>query len=127
MTWRPPKEHPWRVGLALSAGGSRNARRPGHSKTPACEGCGVMATLRLSLVYDHDHGTGKHRGWLCHGCNSALGFAGDNPQILQALAKYLESTSYSVTRELTASLSCPPPVMPVQPSRFVPGLSSALF
>ena len=26
------------------------------------------------LCYDHDHATGQHRGWLCHGCNLRLGW-----------------------------------------------------
>lgn len=52
-----------------------------------CEVCG-QDTRR---VWDHNHHTGAFRGWLCNGCNSALGFAGDDPQRLRALALYLDA------------------------------------
>lgn len=48
------------------------------------------------ICFDHDHVTGKFRGWLCHGCNSTLGFAGDSPKILRALALYLERPKSSI-------------------------------
>lgn len=53
----------------------------------ACEVCGVILKQRF---WDHDHATGDFRGWLCNGCNAALGFARDNPATLRALATYLE-------------------------------------
>jgi hypothetical protein len=52
-----------------------------------CEGCGQP---HRKIVYDHDHQTGLFRGWLCNGCNRGIGFFGDNPQVLRALANYLE-------------------------------------
>jgi len=39
---------------------------------------------------DHDHGTGKVRGVLCHRCNVAIGFARNDPKILSGLIAYLE-------------------------------------
>jgi hypothetical protein len=39
---------------------------------------------------DHCHTTGKVRGILCNGCNTALGHAEDKPATLRALASYLE-------------------------------------
>ncbi|WP_425581794.1 endonuclease domain-containing protein [Streptosporangium vulgare] len=33
---------------------------------------------------------GRLRGWLCGGCNAAIGHAGDNPIRLRALADYLD-------------------------------------
>jgi hypothetical protein len=75
---------------------------------PTCPGCGrnlhdrinvqPQHHTRLALVVDHDHeccpgktSCGKCvRGLLCHHCNTALGYARNNPTILRALADYLE-------------------------------------
>jgi hypothetical protein len=43
-----------------------------------------------ALHFDHDHATEKFRGWLCKSCNNALGYVGDRPEVLRALADYLE-------------------------------------
>jgi len=58
------------------------ATRP---RSPYCEVCGLVCRT----VLDHDHKTGKFRGWLCPHCNSALGHAKDSPPILEALARYI--------------------------------------
>lgn len=42
------------------------------------------------LTIDHNHRTGAFRGLLCASCNSAIGFAGDDPDRLRILADYLE-------------------------------------
>ena len=42
---------------------------------------------------DHNHETGKVRGVLHNSCNRAIGLLGDNPNRLEALAKYLRETS----------------------------------
>lgn len=39
---------------------------------------------------DHDHATGKFRGWLCHKCNLGLGNLNDSISILEACIKYLK-------------------------------------
>jgi len=44
---------------------------------------------------DHDHATGRIRGILCHKCNAALGYLGDNHLIAQAAANYLISNNIS--------------------------------
>ena len=59
------------------------------SRAHACEVCGGGPT-----VYDHCHEFGHFRGWLCNGCNSALGFAKDDPETLRKLAAYLEADWY---------------------------------
>lgn len=56
------------------------------NKPEACEGCG--STDKLCL--DHCHITGLPRGWICHKCNTILGFANDDDERLRKLAKYLE-------------------------------------
>ena len=68
-----------------------------------CLGCGRRAhsdlvniggekksRSKLGLVIDHDHNTGEVRGLLCNGCNIALGQCRDDPEVLRALADYLE-------------------------------------
>lgn len=68
---------------------SRFRRRYGEladSRTDNCEVCKKKCVTR----YDHDHATGKFRGWLCNGCNVALGNVYDNPETLRKLADYLE-------------------------------------
>jgi hypothetical protein len=51
-----------------------------------CEACGKTGRN----VVDHDHKTGKVRGGLCNSCNSALGFAKEDPDILQNLIAYIQ-------------------------------------
>ena len=41
------------------------------------------------LVLDHDHETGKFRGWLCRNCNQGIGKLGDNLQGVTKAVKYL--------------------------------------
>lgn len=43
------------------------------------------------LAIDHCHQSGKIRGFLCTGCNVALGLMGDSPGRLRRAAEYLES------------------------------------
>jgi len=88
-------------------------RRPSRPRPTQCEACGLVPSDihgKDQLRYDHNHATGKFRGWLCNNCNTALGMAGDNPEILGALATYLRREGYQSTRELTSSrpLSCRP-------------------
>lgn len=59
-----------------------NARRwkgipePTRPEPGACEACGGTRH-KIGLNVDHDHQTGKFRGWLCSSCNRALGYLGD--------------------------------------------------
>jgi len=46
--------------------------------------------LTKPLFIDHDHITGKIRGLLCGNCNSVLGHANDNKEILKDAIEYLE-------------------------------------
>lgn len=41
------------------------------------------------LVVDHDHEDGHVRGLLCRGCNVAIGFIRDDPEVADLMAMYL--------------------------------------
>ena len=56
---------------------------PGQCANPACR------SKDRRLCIDHDHGTKKPRGLLCHNCNTALGLLGDDVQIILGLSQYL--------------------------------------
>jgi hypothetical protein len=64
-------------------------RLAGRSAPSACEACGSSAETGRALAFDHDHLTGEFRGWLCYGCNLALGCVNDDIERLDALIVYL--------------------------------------
>lgn len=51
--------------------------------------CALCGSITKELVVDHDHDTDKVRGLLCNNCNSIIGFANDNVQILHLAIDYL--------------------------------------
>src|SRR5687767_4046523 len=55
-----------------------------------CAACKRTLSGKNDFNIDHDHRTGQIRGLLCHGCNRAIGWSGDNPSTLMALAEYLK-------------------------------------
>jgi hypothetical protein len=59
-------------------------------KPDACEVCGNIGRI----VFDHCHRTKNFRGWLCNGCNTALGYVNDDPDRLRMLASYLERAKH---------------------------------
>lgn len=60
-----------------------------------CELCGSPPGKRV-LHLDHDHRTGKFRGWLCQMCNLSLGKFGDNAQGLARALAYLDKNTGSL-------------------------------
>jgi len=50
--------------------------------------CAICYT-RPAIAVDHDHETGKVRGMLCKGCNTAIGVIGDTPEALENVLEYL--------------------------------------
>ena len=50
---------------------------------------GSRRTIRFFA--DHNHETGKFRGFICHHCNRMLGDADDSPGLLRIAADYLEA------------------------------------
>jgi hypothetical protein len=51
--------------------------------------CAICNTIPSKLYIDHDHTTNKLRALLCSQCNSLLGMAKENKQVLQAAIDYL--------------------------------------
>ena len=60
----------------------------GRPRPIHCDVCGALPG-KHALHFDHDHATGEFRGWLCSGCNLALGHVNDDIEILDALIVYL--------------------------------------
>jgi hypothetical protein len=60
-----------------------------------CKICGQPETSKVvtRLSVDHCHSTGKVRGLLCKSCNSALGQAKDNIDLLHKMIDYLKEHS----------------------------------
>lgn len=57
-----------------------------------CHTCKIHQNkLKHSLAVDHCHISKRVRGLLCHKCNTALGLAKDNIDILNNLIKYLSN------------------------------------
>lgn len=71
----------------------------GRPKPDRCEVCGRPPT-KLGLVFDHCHQHGHFRGWLCTGCNSALGHVNDDVQILRKLIAYLQRNRTNTAPQL---------------------------
>jgi len=67
----------------------RQLEQAGRPKPSHCEVCGRPPS-KNGLHFDHCHETKKFRGWLCHGCNIALGGVDDSIEILVLLAKFLK-------------------------------------
>jgi hypothetical protein len=57
----------------------------------ACELCGGSNGDK-ALACDHDHSTGRFRGWLCYKCNTGIGKLGDTVEGLQKALDYLRGT-----------------------------------
>jgi len=56
-----------------------------------CAICGKHQNeFKKALYIDHNHTTNEIRGLLCYSCNSMLGFAKDNIEILTNAIAYLE-------------------------------------
>lgn len=55
--------------------------------------CGICCRADGALYIDHDHDTGKLRGLLCPGCNTAIGQFREDPVLFAAALTYLEKHS----------------------------------
>lgn len=87
-SYRRGENHPhWKGGTSFKYREQYLEKIAGRPRPDKCEICGRQG----KIFFDHDHATGNFRGWICHGCNIALGHTEDNPMILILLAKYLEN------------------------------------
>lgn len=59
-------------------------------KCPICKKITVPG-LTSKVVLDHDHSTGRVRGWICDSCNTGLGRFKDNVELLKQAITYLET------------------------------------
>lgn len=54
-----------------------------------CEICKFPGKKRNGITLDHNHKTGKFRGWLCSNCNTAIGLVHESIEKLEAIKQYL--------------------------------------
>jgi hypothetical protein len=60
------------------------------SDTGLCHICGDPKSKQArELHMDHDHKTGRFRGWLCARCNVGIGKFEDSPALLLQAIEYL--------------------------------------
>lgn len=55
--------------------------------------CDICREQVKVLHVDHNHITGKNRGYLCGSCNRGIGLLGDDPTTIKRAAKYLEDNN----------------------------------
>ncbi len=60
------------------------------------EGKCAICKQEAKLYLDHNHLTGKIRGMLCLGCNTAIGNLRDSVEIVEAAKQYLLAEVYDV-------------------------------
>lgn len=98
--WRSGKNnHLWKGGMCKNINKyMKNYRKidkekkAGRKQSEKCEICGVFANeLKRGLHFDHDHKTGKFRGWLCHRCNTAIGLVAENTETLSKMIEYIKN------------------------------------
>ena len=66
----------------------RRIELAGRPKPEACEICNRRPG-KNGLQFDHDHKSGRFRGWLCSRCNTTLGQVGEDISTLAAMIDYL--------------------------------------
>jgi hypothetical protein len=68
-----------------------------YERMLACQGgrCAICGSTdpcgKPTFAVDHDHVTGEVRALLCNKCNPAIGMLGDDPERLEAAARYLRA------------------------------------
>ena len=90
-------DHYWAAGGAASRHGltAKEHDNLWESQDRKCAICGKVLLSLTDGVIDHDHITGRVRGILCTGCNTALGQFGDSPELLIRAIEYLNANHVS--------------------------------
>jgi len=52
----------------------------------------TIAGITSKVVLEHDHRSGKVRGWVCDSCNTGIGRFKDNKELLKKAIKFIESS-----------------------------------
>lgn len=71
----------------------------GRKKPKLCDICHKTGRI----CYDHCHKSGLFRGWICHRCNVALGYARDSAKLLRKLADYLDA--YKIKPKISGAVA----------------------
>lgn len=56
---------------------------------PICQKTTIAGITKI--VLDHNHTTGKVRGWLCESCNTGIGRFDDEPEVAKRAVEWLEN------------------------------------
>src|SRR3989344_638305 len=56
---------------------------------PVCQHT-IIRQFKNDVVLDHNHKTGKIRGWLCRMCNNSIGMMDDDVETLKRAIKWIE-------------------------------------
>jgi hypothetical protein len=69
--------------------------------------CCRKTSYSKRIVFDHDHETLTHRGWVCDGCNRSIGMLGDNEDGLVEALVYIskDKTLEFLIEKLTKSFN----------------------
>lgn len=62
-------------------------KRRAPPKPKHCDCCGIETK---ELKMDHSHATNEFRGWICHKCNTGIGYLGDSIEGIKKTLVYLE-------------------------------------
>ena len=80
----------WNLGRrGLSKKELKKAEKAIKNSNGLCEICSEKLLNTKKMHVDHDHNTNKFRGILCDNCNIMLGYARNEPEILEAGAEYI--------------------------------------
>ena len=77
------------------------ATKPKPYELFTCPICGKVSIpfITANLVIDHNHKTGKARGWLCDSCNTGLGRFKDDITTMEKAIAYLKQKEAEETKK----------------------------